>query len=208
MTYFDTTFQQQSAFTAWAWITFHNITDVGNFIALNIAIPVHTGHVKIVFVCTTNKISQMSSATINNHTTLQILRADRTGITTGNGTDLFFTGKRQWRSNTSNFFCFDFVQLMVATQYQRDDTSFTLFVFFTFDQQCFNRLLFSHFQVSRYFSDSMCIWCGDFGCRFGWYRTFTGRCQRFRHFNVSGVIRFGRESNQVFTAVGQNVEFM
>ena len=208
MAHFDTALEQQLALAARARIAFHHVAQVGNLVRGDVAIPVGTGQVETGLVGAANKIAQMGGAAIDDDATGKADRADGACVATGGSLDLLVIGEGQWVSHARKLLGLDFVQLVVATQYQGDDGLFAVLVFLGQYQQGLGDGGRRHVQESGHFIDGVDGRGGHLGQGFGCGSALASRCQGFGHLDVGGVIGCIGEGDQVFTALGQHLEFV
>ena len=206
MTDFNTAFDQQRALSIRAWIACYHITDISHFWRRHIAIPVNTEIVFAVDVCTRGEVAHGGNGTVNYHRNRHIYRAEGTRTGVHQRADLFFRREGQRAGNLRQFFCFDFVQFMIAANQQGDQRRFAALN--GFHQQRFDRFFNRQIELLNQLGDGFGIrrihhghFLSGCGTRCFW-------CDSFSKFNVGGVVRSIGEDHIIFAALRQYLKFM
>ncbi len=150
----------------------------------------------------------MGGAAIDDDATGKANRADGARVTAGGGLDLLVIGEGQRIGDTRQLLGLDFVQFVVATQHQGDDRLVAVLVRLAQHQQGLGDGARGHAQEGGDFVDGVNVRGGDLGQLFGRSRALARRGQRLGHLDIGGVIWCIGEGDQIFTALGQHLEFV
>ncbi len=187
--HFDTAFNLQRAFTVRAGVAFHHVANISNLRQRQIALPVNTDKMFTVAVGTGSKITHLLNAAIDYNRQLQANRTQRARTGTDSGANLFLGGKSQRCCDQIEFFRFDFVQLVIATDQQRDQRMAALFC--SFDQQRFYRLGNGQSKLLNQRGNGFSVRRVDLCHILRGLRTLTGWSNRFGQLNIGGIVRIG-----------------
>ena len=204
--HFDTAFDHQRTFAVRARVAGDYVTDVSNFRGSYVTIPVNTKIVFTIDIGAGGKITHYRNGTVDNHRNRHVHRTKRTWTCFHDGTDFFFSSKGQRAGNLRQFFCFDFVQFVIAANQQRNQR--VAAAFNRFHQQGFNGFFNWQIKLLNQFRDSFRIRCVNQrhflsgGCT-GFFRR-----NGFSKFDVGSKIRAVGEHHVIFAALCQHLELV
>src|SRR5690606_32106924 len=200
----DTPSDFQGALAVRARIPAHHVADVLDAAWRAVAPPVDTGEMMAVAIGATGEIGEHCSGAVDNGGDGQVDGTDGADAAADGGFHFSLAGEGQGGRHAGEFFGFDVVEHVVASQHQRHQAA----VLLALHDQGFHRALGTDAKVLADLVDGTNTRGGHFGQRLRVGRRGGQGRNRFGFFDIGGVAAAGGKGDVVLARIRQHMEFV